>query len=362
MVGIYEGYNVIDTKSKTTYFAGANTGDGFVGSYVDIANESLLDKVYIIKGGPGTGKSSLMRRVAKTAERENHEVGYYLCGSDPESLDCIVIDGKIAVLDGTSPHTRDMQFPGAKSTIIDISKCWDENSLELECGKIMVYSARKALEYSSAYKYLKAAEQIEHDNMLITSKFFNYKKAEACIERLIKKLGKPTAKNTDAKHYYTHGITMKGQFCLDTLQRKADVVYSITDALLSAPHFMSLLYDKLSLAGYSLIVGHIPLCNYISEIYVKDADACFAVSLNKSGERNINIGRFVDRDAAHSSKSKLKLASKCREECINASLESLKLASNYHFALEEIYKGAMDFSKLNDLTDNTEADIMCRLK
>ena len=82
----------------------------------------------------------------------------------------------------------------------------------------------------------------------------------------------------------------------------------------------------------------------------------------KQSERNINVSRFVDKDGLKQVKGKLKLASKCREECISASLECLKSAATYHFCLEEIYKNAMDYDKLNMLVKNTTTDVINRLK
>jgi ABC-type lipoprotein export system ATPase subunit len=45
------------------YYAGGNTAKGFYNLY-DSALEDL-DKLFILKGGPGTGKSTLMKTIGE---------------------------------------------------------------------------------------------------------------------------------------------------------------------------------------------------------------------------------------------------------------------------------------------------------
>ena len=49
------------------FFAAANTEEGFYSIFESVFPPSALDKIFIIKGGPGTGKSTLMRQIAEYA-------------------------------------------------------------------------------------------------------------------------------------------------------------------------------------------------------------------------------------------------------------------------------------------------------
>ena len=53
------------TMTDQSYYIGANTSLGFV----NCADERLrgLSKLYVIKGGPGTGKSTFMKEIASRA-------------------------------------------------------------------------------------------------------------------------------------------------------------------------------------------------------------------------------------------------------------------------------------------------------
>ena len=52
------------------FFAGANSADGFFSCFDDLYSPEKGDAFYILKGGPGTGKSTLMKRLALAADKE----------------------------------------------------------------------------------------------------------------------------------------------------------------------------------------------------------------------------------------------------------------------------------------------------
>jgi len=91
--------------SRIEYFLGANSPSGFYSLYQHLIPPESARAIYILKGGPGCGKSTLMRRVAARMEGAGLEVEYILCSGDPDSLDAILIPQKqAAIVDGTAPH------------------------------------------------------------------------------------------------------------------------------------------------------------------------------------------------------------------------------------------------------------------
>ena len=79
-----------NNRKPLHFFLGANTPQGFVSRFDQLANPAEGWREFVLKGGPGTGKSSLMRKVAE------HTAGR--CG--PEI--------KTSIADGTSPHVSAM--------------------------------------------------------------------------------------------------------------------------------------------------------------------------------------------------------------------------------------------------------------
>ena len=56
------------------YFAAANTEKGFCSLFGEIFAPEELSWLYIIKGGPGTGKSTFMRGVGEAARERGFDV------------------------------------------------------------------------------------------------------------------------------------------------------------------------------------------------------------------------------------------------------------------------------------------------
>lgn len=87
-------------------FPGGNTSQGFVSFHDNIIGENRK-MLYILKGMPGGGKSSMMREIGGSALKKGFTLEYHHCPSDPNSIDGININELgIAMVDGTAPHSR----------------------------------------------------------------------------------------------------------------------------------------------------------------------------------------------------------------------------------------------------------------
>lgn len=86
-------------------FLGGNTPSGFYSLYHQLSDPRQFRAVYIIKSGPGSGKSTLMRRVERHVHAAGLETEEVLCSGDPDSLDAVIIPALgAAVVDGTAPQ------------------------------------------------------------------------------------------------------------------------------------------------------------------------------------------------------------------------------------------------------------------
>ena len=83
-------------------FFGAST----TGLYFDFIQELTAGlKRYLIKGRPGTGKSTLMKAVAAHTKALGYNTEVYHCGFDPNSLDMVLVpELGICIFDATAPH------------------------------------------------------------------------------------------------------------------------------------------------------------------------------------------------------------------------------------------------------------------
>lgn len=98
-------------------FFGAATVNGSYDYIPNITQE--IPKRYFLKGRPGTGKSTFLKKISKAAQERGYRVEIYHCAFAPNSLDMIVIrELGVCVFDSTSPHEY---FPERETDeIIDI--------------------------------------------------------------------------------------------------------------------------------------------------------------------------------------------------------------------------------------------------
>ncbi len=145
------------------YFLGANTGSGFVSLYDSFAADG--DFLWILKGGPGCGKSSFMRRIGMAAEATGHDVEYVLCSGDPDSLDGVYIrDLGVAYVDGTAPHVQEARHPGADSNYLNLGAHLDNTALRPHLARLTELTDAYRTKYAEAYAALAEAKAL-HDQL-----------------------------------------------------------------------------------------------------------------------------------------------------------------------------------------------------
>ncbi|MFJ7934239.1 hypothetical protein [Sporosarcina sp. NPDC096371] len=95
-----------------------------------------LERRMLIKGLPGTGKSTLMKSIGAEAERRGFDVLYGWCGLDPNGVDLVQIpELSMCIFDSTLPHVYDVERPGDE--ILDlVSMCVEDAEAEKEIETI----------------------------------------------------------------------------------------------------------------------------------------------------------------------------------------------------------------------------------
>ena len=298
MRSIYTGF--APYGGADTFFAGANTGRGFIGVYDTIADEGAREHVYIIKGASGTGKSTLMRKIAEEAETAGYPVRRYLCGSDPTSLDAVVLDERIVVLDGTAPHSRDMVYPGAASSLIDVSRFWKRDRLAENRAELVACGAEKKAAFAAGTRYLAAAEMAEEESHEAMARCVDREKLERFCTRTAPKKGTGTVGRAHA--YRTHGIGMRGLAC--TTGPAAAERYGIADGLGAGTVLLAALEN--AFCGAEIDMSIRPGWFYHANEEPHSLERLMKTYIHSCGGNtsfNLNIppmpnGRFDERDVA----------------------------------------------------------------
>ncbi len=150
-------------QGKAKYlFPGNNTPQGFLSHYADGLRG--LDQVFIIKGGPGTGKSTLMRKIGIAMLERGYDVEFWQCSSDNDSIDGVIIPAiSCGIIDGTPPHTIDPRYPGAVEEIIDLGAHWNRTMLKGNRKEIIDITDHISAHFANCYAKLhEAGEKLQN--------------------------------------------------------------------------------------------------------------------------------------------------------------------------------------------------------
>lgn len=346
-----QGEKINGTAPEKRYFAAANTGSGFKSFYNEVFKD--LNKLYIIKGGPGTGKSKLMRDISNEAQNKNYDVEHFYCSSDPNSLDGIIIrDLNIGVIDGTAPHMTDPLYPGAYDEIINLGDFWKTEKLAANRIKISEIINRKSELFVSVYHYLSAANMIFGEMQKTISEAVLNEKLDAAASRLLRDIKNGISYKRDVR--LTESIGMEGIIRFNTFGELAEKRYIVRDYNGMAYIFLNRIDSLLKAKRRHVQISCSPLdIGYINGIYLPDLKIAFIVDNGvkpKENDKIINTERFVNHEIVRLNRAKIRFGKRCCTSLTEGALETLGEIKKLHFELEDIYIGAMDFRRKEEYT------------
>ncbi|MED3650487.1 PRK06851 family protein [Heyndrickxia sporothermodurans] len=205
------------------YYAGGNTGRGFYNLFD--SNLKGLERLFILKGGPGTGKSSMMKRLTDEWGHKGYDLEIIHCSSDNGSIDGVVIPKlKFGIVDGTAPHIIEPTAPGAIEEYVNVGRAWDSEKLQQHKERIISLHHEVSNAFQLAYDtFAKGLE--EHDQLEeIYFKEMDFAKANQLTNELIQQIfpEEKLSKQADVRHRFLGAATPEGA---------ADFIPNITDGL-----------------------------------------------------------------------------------------------------------------------------------
>lgn len=343
--------------TENAYFAASNSYRGFISYFDEIFRREEIKHLYIIKGGPGTGKSRFMREVGESAAALGKTVEYYYCSSDQSSLDGVIIysddvseRSAIAIIDGTAPHSYDTVCPGAKEEIINLGQFWKSDIL---CGygeEITKLGEKKSHHYTNAYSYLSASHSIK---TLIDKHVLQYcdtEKMNEFVEDSLKDIefskgcGRVLPSLIDS-------IGTLGEVRYDSFSPNAEHVLCITDFCDSSALIFGRFFEKLHNLGIDLRVSYDPIePDTINGIITEDGrfavikcDIDGDIEKEASVLKTYSCRKFSNFPSDKKEKSLVRHLIEMRNSLITLALSELGEAGRAHFDIESIYISAMDF-------------------
>ena len=342
------------------YFVCANTAEGFVDYFR--SNLAGLDRVFILKGGSGTGKSTLMSRLGKAYQECAYAVDYIHCSSDANSLDGVIIaDLSVAVVDGTAPHVIEPVLPGAIEDYVNLGLALDRSKLAPHKEEMLSLKKEISQCYNQVYADLNQAALILEKSQV------KVQEAEPLAQERQKKiieeiLGKNVLmKKAVARHRFCGALTPKGDVypgleMVKDIERRyfisgqqaSMMLKLLSVAALERGYEVELYHDHLR--PNQLIFVHVPE----KSLAVLDYGYPALRKLRRAADQWYDIDGAVESVLESPEKNQ---SSEASQEMIRKASSALQAARQAHGKLEQYYYPAVDFEIVEQIYDSIRAQI-----
>ena len=341
------------------FFLGAHTPRGYL-ARIDQLDGCTHDRKIILKGGPGTGKATLISRVAEQVPSDSIE--WLHCPASPGSYDGVILTRgarRAVIFDGTPPHTVEPRYPGVVETLLNLGDCLDESLLEPDREAIIALSEREQDLVARVHRFLAAAGSLLGDTTRLALNAVDIEKLERFIDRICHKELSCGSGAGERVRFLTaltrDGVVAAGTSPWDLCEK----IYLIDDEHGAVSGLLLAGIRRRALASqYEVITCSCPMAPFgkIDHLLIPEAGIGF-MTQNRihptftSDLRHINSRRFMDMDTLGLRRQRVSFNRKAIAELLGESSRLFGEAADTHAALEAFYRHAMDFDRADALIE-----------
>ncbi len=357
---------------KYSFFLGARSPRSFYYAYDSFTDDKAIDQVFIIKGGPGCGKSSFMKKLGIKLVEAGADTELIHCASDPDSLDGLISpSAKTALCDGTAPHVIEPKYPGALETYLNFSDFWDASLIKKNYNEIVGLNDSMKLLNRRAYSFIAAACKVSDEMFATILPFSDIKKIEKRTKGIIlRELQNKSTREGVMKKRFLSCVSPTGvTFFSETVSSLFSRVYRLSDTY-GLSHFMLASIAKAACAaGHDAYVCYCPLNpeGKIDHVLIPALSLAF-ITVNDNlpyaddSDRHIRLDAYIDHDRYLDFRDQLRHWKKIFQALIENAADSIGESKELHDKLEAYYVPAMDFTKVDRLFDELCPKILERIK
>lgn len=334
------------------YFAGGNTPVGFYSYYNEILPQEETRLTVYLKGGAGTGKSTLMKKWGTALAEAGHPVEFLHCSGDPASLDGVVArESGVCVVDGTAPHAQDPKIL-ANECVFDPGRFIDREKLLPYREELMTLSRRKKDCYARAYRNLSAAGTVYEGVLAERGKALSENALYERSEQVLKELFADcpvTPVRGQIRHGFAAAITPRG-----VLDYSDTLFDGLTRWQIIAENGLGVhtLLDRVATAALAHGMKVEAYCSplfpkRIEHLVLTDLGVALTTAEGRS-DRQIDLASCLDESAFAAAKRRTEADFELFDLLLTRTVEHLREAGEEHARMEERTVPAMDFPAMEE--------------
>lgn len=343
-------------------FPGAMGPDGFISCFDQLMEDSVLRRRITLKGGPGVGKSTFMRRLHAALCPNGEEATLYFCSGDPDSLDAVAVPhAGLLILDGTAPHVIDPQIPGARDSIVNLGECLNEPAMRPRLPHIKACMQDHAALSRRARACMQAACTLSRDNAAIVDTATDAKRMTQMTRALISAVltgDAPPQETPVLRRVITDAVTPKGELCLIAENPQPRVIRLCAHYAQDLTCVLREVSFAVRAAGYS-VEEH--LCPWVPGRLLHLSVPALGVLLTTSdlltSEQTFDFSACLPQSSLLRKEGLLEQGRAGVKLHLHRAVAALQQAKELHDELETFYVPNMDFARWQKKFDETLASL-----
>ncbi len=354
-------------------YPGGNTRYGFYSLYENMVLPRVERKI-VLKGGPGVGKSTFMKKVGNYFLEKGFDIEFHCCSSDDNSLDGLVIgDHQLCLVDGTAPHVVDPVYPGAVDEIINLGEYWDRGKIKSARDTIIKLTGTIGRYFDLAYQRLRESGSAYDELQSYHRRSIDEQALSRNVQALASDfLGNDTPSYQKARHLFAGAITPSGlNTKIDSLLPEGASLFAVKGSPGSGyKDLFKYVEGRLELAGIYAEVFYNPfdpseidliILPESKKALLDTSSNIFAYETKATAQkyrRILDFDMFLDKSEIDIFAKSLGQSRDRMETGIRDAVYFLDSAHKTHDELESLYIPAMDFEAIEDLRIRLQEEML----
>lgn len=346
---------------QRAYFLGSASPDGFSTPFW-AAHKDFYG--FYLKGGPGTGKSTLMKKIA--AEFAGEAVSVYHCASDPRSLDAVVLEERgVFIADATAPHESGTPLPYITGELVDLGALLCRDALTGHADAVRGLYAQNQAAHAQVRRGLTGLGAMEDTVTAAGSAALMREKLTGYASRLAKRLfGRRNRADGCILQRQCSALTPQGR--ITYLPEQCSVMLLSDPCRAASQALLPMLAERAAQLGYAAEItrSQTQTAKPVTHLIVPDAQLAVIASADGSTPEDtapdaiLKMQRFYDADRLKKQRSLVRFCNQTAAMLEAKTAAILADALRLHDELEAYYISALDRAALDRIT----ADLCVRMR
>jgi len=336
-------------KGKISYVFTSSYSDRGFYTFIPGLLEGLK-KVYVLKGAPGSGKSTLIRSLGDEMSERGYEVDFWMSAEDsmnPEGL--YIIQLECAVVNGNLPVAIDPRYPGLTGSIVNLSEYLDEMSISPWGAEIVELVDQVLVQSRAAEELLHQASAVREQMIQAGCQQMDENRVNLLLDRLEKEI---LQQQPGGRHYFGTSLTADGIVnYVDEISSRCKIRYLLKGSA-GAGRIIDEMAVRAKKSGYSVEYYHCGInpsrviMLIVSHLQLAIIDAGDAELSIRPGDRLVDMTDCMGEPAAPDQAQEQTVFQRHYEGLLMQAQGELEGAHKARRNLKRLYSSALNFELL----------------